>query len=82
MDEHQHQGSAVGWSHRVTQFLFGCAVTGCFLIFWYAGQLLGIPAEPRHGGNMLRQPTVGGTIIALLAAAVLLVGCTLLCSAF
>jgi hypothetical protein len=82
MNEQQQLDSEVHWSHRVTQLLFGCAVTGCFLIFWYAGRLLGVPAESRHGGSLLRQPTIGGTITALIAAIVLLVGCTLLCSAF
>jgi len=82
MDEHPHHDPAVRWSHRVTQALFTGASIGCFLIFWYAGELLRIPAEPRHGGSLLRQPTIGATIAALVAGLVLLLACTLLASAF
>jgi hypothetical protein len=73
---------AVDWSYRLTQLLFICSGLVCFTIFWYAGQMLGIPAEPRHGGSLLRQPTIGTTITGLVVAAVLLVGTTLLAGAF
>jgi hypothetical protein len=73
---------AVDWSYRLTQLLFICSGLVCFTIFWYAGQMLGIPAEPRHGGSLLRQPTVGAAIIALIVVLVLLAGCALLTGAF
>jgi hypothetical protein len=73
---------AVDWSYRLTQLLFICVGLVCFAIFWYAGQLLGIPAEPRHGGSLLRQPTIGASLTALICAPVLLLGCTLLAGAF
>jgi hypothetical protein len=82
MDEHQSVDSGPMWAHRITQFLFACAVIVSFVIFWYAGGLLRIPAEPRHGGSLLRQPTIGGTISALVVGLVLLLACTMLSSSF
>jgi hypothetical protein len=82
MDENNNLDPGAMWSHRITQFLFTCAVVISFVIFWYAGHVLGIPAETRHGGSLLRQPTIGDSILALIAGLVLLGACTLLCSAF
>ena len=82
MDEQDDVEPGVRWSYRVTQALFTGTALGCFLIFWYAGAVLRIPAEYRHGGSLLRQPTIGGAILSLFTLVVLLIGCTLLASAF
>ncbi len=82
MDEQDDVEPGVRWSYRVTQVLFTGTALGCFLIFWYAGALLRIPAEYRHGGSLLRQPTLGAAVLSLFTLIVLLIGCTLLASAF
>jgi hypothetical protein len=82
MSEHDEKAPGIHWSYRVTQAIFAFAATICFVIFWCAGQMLGIPAEPGHGGSLVSQPTVGRAMAGLAAAAVLLVGCTLFSHAF
>jgi hypothetical protein len=82
MSEHDEKATGIHWSYRITQALFTCAAIICFVIFWYAGQILGIPAERAHGGSLLGQPTAAGAIVGLIAAALLLGGCTLFSHAF
>lgn len=69
--------NAVQWRGRFGQILFAAIAIGCFAIFWYGGKLLGIPAEPRHDGSLLRQPAVSTTVCALIGAVILLPACTL-----
>jgi hypothetical protein len=82
MSEQEETEPVFHWSYRITQAIFTAAVVVCFAMFWYAGQLLGIPAERGHGGSLLGQPSIGGAVLGLIAAGVLLAGCTLFTHAF
>jgi hypothetical protein len=82
MSEHDEQTPGMQWSYRITQAMFSVAAIFCFVVFWYAGGVLAIPAERAHGGSLLGQPTVGSVLVALITAVVLLAGCTLFVHAF
>jgi hypothetical protein len=82
MSEQDEHAPGIHWSYRITQAIFSAVAIGCFVVFWYAGQILGIPAELGHGGSLLGQPTIGATLLGLFAAIFLLAGCTLFAHAF
>jgi hypothetical protein len=73
----ESESNAARWKGRFGQILFVTIAIGCFFIFWFIAKLLGIPAEPRHDGSLLRQPAVSTAISALIAAVILLPACAL-----
>lgn len=61
--------------HRRTQSLVTLAAIACFLLFWWGGAWVGIPAEPKYQVSLLQQPAWPLGILAtyvMLACAVVI----------
>src|SRR5437899_64368 len=68
------EGSIIN-PRRRTQFLVGVAAIICYLIFWWAGNLFRIPAEPGYEASLLQQPS---PVASVIITAAVLVGCVVI----
>src|SRR3982751_2332788 len=62
---------------RLAQLSVLAAALVCLLAFWWAGNLLHLPAERGYAASLLREPGTG-RVVGIVAAMVLFVGCAVL----
>jgi hypothetical protein len=68
-------GASIFTPHRRTQFWVTLASVACFLLFWWAGKWIGIPAERGYEASLLQQHSAALVVFAtyvLLACAVII----------
>src|SRR3982751_4003106 len=62
---------------RLAQLSVLAAALVCLLAFWWAGNLLYVPAERGYAASLLQEPGTG-RVVGVVAAMVLFVGCAVL----
>src|SRR3954447_24888159 len=63
--------------HRYTQWVLMAVTLFAYLLFWWGGKLVNVPAHPGFEPSLLRQPGAG-PVVAVLTAAVFFLGVTAL----